>query len=160
VPQRDANVDVTRRIAADPTSAVLLLAAPAAAEFWPGLSLADDDLEGQLRVRVTLPPAAAQVVDVANPVQAVVRAHLPQRTPTSYVMEFSFDAADLPTTSGTLTLTYAPVDVEQMNATIARLQFTVSPQFAVDGFLCALELSARTFLDRLAAAAENRSHAA
>src|SRR5436190_23941653 len=96
--QQETRIDVERRIAADPTSAVLLLAAPAAAELWPGVSLQGAAPGDHIRVEVTLPDATAALVDLHSPIAAEVRAESPQRTPTSFVMRFSFDANDVPAT--------------------------------------------------------------
>ena len=42
----------TRRIAADPTSAALLLAGPTAVELWPGAELTSSGPDDQIRVMV------------------------------------------------------------------------------------------------------------
>ena len=157
---RATDIDVQRRIAADPTSAVLLLASPAAAELWPGVRLEAVEPGEQIHVRVTLPPEAAAVAGLPEPIVAVVRAEPPQRTPTQFVVRFAFDAAEVPATNGTLTLTYAPVDDREKSATVARVVFSVAPGYVSDSFLRFLERSARTFLDNLASVAEKRSHAA
>jgi hypothetical protein len=160
-PQVDPQINVVRRIAADPTSAVLLLAAPAAAELWPGVALESVQPGDHIRLQVTLPPEAAELVGISRPITAVVRAEPPQRTPTAFVTRFSFNAPSVPATAGTLTLTYTPAEDDETSATIARVVFDVAAEpFATPAFLTALEQLARTFLDNLAAAAENRSRAA
>jgi hypothetical protein len=156
-----AEINVERRIAADPASAVLLLTSPASAELWPGVALESAEPGDHIKLRVVLPPDAAAFVGIAQPITADVRAEPPQRTPTSFVTRFSFVAPMVPNTSGTLTLTYTHADDTDGSATIARLVFAVASEpFATPEFLTALERSAKTFLDHLAAAAEERSHAA
>ena len=157
--QRDTHIDVGRRIAADPASAVLLLAAPAAAELWPGVALESAQPGDQIRLYVRVPPAAADLAGLSAGVSAVVQAEPPQRTPTAFVVRFSFSAAGVPATTGTLMLTYARGEGDETSATIARLSFAAD-QATTPGFVAALEYSARRFLDKLAAAAENRSRAA
>ena len=159
--QQDFPIDVSRRIAADPTSAVLLLAAPVAAELWPGVDLVSAEPGDHINVRVVLPADAAAHVGLSQPITADIRAEPPQRTPTSFLIRFSFDAPGVPSTTGTLTLTYAAADEAEASATVARLAFSVSAEpFATPELLAVLEESARTFLANLAAAAEDRSRAA
>jgi hypothetical protein len=159
--QQNRPIDISRRIAADPASAVLLLAAPAAAGLWPGVELESAQPGDHINVHVTLPADAAALVGIPQPIAAAIRAEPPQRTPTSFLMRFSFTAAGVPDTTGTLTLTYAAAEEGEASATVARLTFAVSAEpFATPEFLGMLEASARTFLDNLAAAAEDRSRAA
>jgi hypothetical protein len=153
-------IDVERRIAADPTSAVLLLAAPIAAELWPGATVQAAEPGDRIRLRVEL-PTAPDVAGQDDPVTAVVQADPPVRTPTAFVIHFSFGAAGLPIVDGDLTLAYASTDGDDVSATIARLVFTASDDTELPaGFPRLLEQSARRFLDNLATAAENRSRAA
>jgi hypothetical protein len=160
VPQQQARIDVERRIAADPTSAVLLLAAPSAAELWPGVTLDSVQPGDHIRLRVLLPDSAAAMAGVTQPFDAVVRAEPPQRTPTTFVTRFVFSAPAVPTTEGTLTLSYTPADGDT-NATLARLTFTVAgASLASTDFLTVLERAAVVFLNNLASAAEERSRAA
>ncbi|MFL6238810.1 MAG: hypothetical protein ACJ735_04850 [Actinomycetes bacterium] len=158
--ERDAQVSVERRMAADPASAVLLLAAPSAAELWPGVALTAAEPGDHIEVTVTLPGEAARQAGLPPNVAALVRAAPPQRTPTSFVLRFSFVADGVPPTTGTLTLTYAPGGDEQASATMARLVFTVAARFVTPPFVRALEHSAQRFLDNMATLAEARSHAA
>ena len=160
MPQRTrAQVNVSRRIAADPTSAVLLLAAPAAAELWPGVTLAGTEPGEHITVDVSLPDAASQI-GIEGPIHAQISAELPVRTPTSFVIRFAFTADSVPATTGTLTLEYARGDDEDV-ATDAQLSFTVAAEpFATPAFLDLLHDLATTFLDNLAGVAEERSRAA
>ena len=154
-------INVERRIDADPASAVLLLAAPAAAELWPDVELEAAEPGDHIKLRIALPPNAAELVGITAPITAEVRAEPPQRTPTAFVMRFAFSAPMVPMTRGTLTLTYAHADDSEANTTVARLMFSVAADpFATPTFLTMLERSARTFLDNLAATAEERSRAA
>jgi hypothetical protein len=154
-------IQVTRRVSADPTSAVLLLAAPGAAELWPGVTLETAAAGEQIDVRVVLPSEAAEQAGLPQPIQASIRSEAPVRTPTSYVIRFSFDASAVPSTDGTLTLTYARTDDDEGTATDADLVFSVADEpFATREFLCVLEDLARVFLANLATAAEERSRAA
>ena len=124
---------MTRRISADPTSAVLLLASPT---------------------------AVVDLLGVKQPSEPVIRTEAPVRTPTSFVIRFSFEAAPLPATDGTLTLTHASTDGAD-SATDARLRLAVAPgSFVDDPSVAVLHDLAGTFLDNLAAAAEQRSRAA
>lgn len=141
---------VTRRIAADPTSTALLLAAPTAFELWPGVRRIAD-VSGRVVVETDLTPERA--------VAASVRALPPQRTPTSYVTRFEWAGPGLPATSGELTLGYAPTGTGELGT---------HASLVLDS--CGLESSAldeRTladmaegFLANLARAAELRNRAA
>jgi hypothetical protein len=128
---QERTIDVTRRISADPTSAVLLLAAPA---------------------------AIADLVGIDRPIEAVIRTEPPVRTPTSFLIRFSSVAESVPGTDGTLTLTYASTE-DDGGATDAQLSLSVAPG-ADERFVAVLHDLAGTFLDNLAAAAEQRSRAA
>jgi hypothetical protein len=126
-----ATIHLTRRIDADPTSAALLLAADAGA-----------------------------LLGTDQPIDAVVRAEPPVRTPTSFVIRFSVVAGDLPPTDGTLRLSYASAD-DDGSATDADLRFTIEPgPLGQERSTGGLHDLARTFLANLAAAAEQRSRAA
>jgi hypothetical protein len=127
----DSTIHMTRRINADPTSAALLLASDAG------------DLLGGDR-----------------PIDAVIRAAPPVRTPTAFVIRLSFVARDVPPNEGTLTLTYASTD-DGGAATHADLRFTIPPgQSAEKPVVGVLTGLAGRFLDNLAAAAQQRSFAA
>lgn len=156
----DAQIYLRQRIAADPTSPVLLLAAPSAAEMWPGLTLTSTAVDEQLRVAVRLPAdvAAAGALPVA--LTGVVHAAPPRRTPTAYVLHFTFDATGLASTSGTLTLSYEPGESEHVTETMAHLAFGLPAPFATARSSAAISSAARRFLATLAAAAEARSRAA
>jgi hypothetical protein len=154
-------VDVVRRIGADPTSAVLLLVAPTAAEWWPGVELESVQPGDHIKVQLTLPPEVAEAVGDPQTIAGVVRAEAPQRTPTSFVTRFTFSASTIPTTQGVLTLTYSAAEGGETNATIARLTFSVATEpFVQPAFVEGVARSAEEFLANFAAAAENRSRAA
>jgi hypothetical protein len=156
----DRTIDVRRRIAADPTSAVLMLASPAAAEFWPGLTLEGAEPGEHIAVSVQLPSSDGDVHRDGEPIKAVIRAEPPVRTPTSFVIRFSFVATSVPHTDGTLTLTHAPTE-DGGAATDAHLNFTVSSgPFATESLRAMLDGLASTFLNNLSVAAERRSRAA
>lgn len=141
---------VTRRIAADPTSTALLLAAPAAFELWPGVRRVAD-VGGRVVVETDL----AQERTAA----ASVRALPPKRTPTSYVSRFEWAGPGLPTTAGELTLGYAPTGDGEVGTHAA----LVLDSAGLEGSALdrrALEAMATGFLANLARAAEQRSHAA
>ncbi len=141
---------VTLRIAANPTSTALLLAAPTAVELWPGVRRIAD-VSGRVVVETDLTPDRA--------VAASVRALPPQRTPTSYVTRFDWAGPGLPATTGELTLGYAP-SADGGVGTLASLVL-VSSGFegsAVDEQT--LTQMAHTFLANLARAAERRNRAA
>jgi hypothetical protein len=155
-----ARINVERRIAADPTSAVLLLAAPIAAELWPGATVQAAEPGDRIRLLIEL-PAAPGLAESDEPVVALVQADPPLRTPTAYVIHFSFTAAELPATVGELTLAYASTEDDDVSATVAQLVLTVPDGAGVPaGFVRLIDDSARRFLDNLAAAAEHRSRAA
>lgn len=140
-----ASLRIERSIAADPTSTALLLAGPAAFDFWPGLR------------RIAAEPHAV-VAETDLPVSPVsVRAAPPRRTPTSFVTTFSFSGPGLVAATGTVTLTYAPA-AGVRPATTARLDLDLP---ALPGALYAeVHRRASGFLDNLARAAEQRSDAA
>jgi hypothetical protein len=141
---------VTRRIAADPTSTALLLAAPTAFELWPGVRRVAD-VGGRVVVETQLPTQRSTA--------ASVRALPPRRMPTCYVCRFEWSGPGLPETTAELTLAYAP-DAEGGLGTHAALVLDS------DGFdpevldTKALTVMAEGFLANLAHAAELRSHAA
>ena len=144
-------ITVDRVIAADPTSTALLLAGPTAFDLWPGVTRLGRDV-----VAASVPalvPAAAQVR---------VRALPPRRLPTSYVTRFGFSGEGLPATQGTVTLAYAMAAGVPV-ATAATLTLTYEADGApVDRarVAAAFRGMAVGFLDNLAAAAEDRVHAA
>lgn len=141
---------VSRRIAADPTSTALLLAGPTAFELWPGVRRVAE-VSGRIVVEADVLPDRTAA--------ASVRALPPRRTPTAYVSRFEWAGSGLPETRGELTLGYLPLE-DGVVATFAELVLD-SASFegsAVDP--SALELLAHGFLDNLATAAETRSRAA
>ena len=138
-----------RRIAADPTSTALLLAGPTAMDLWPGVRRVGDT-GGRVLVEAALDEAART--------SAAVRALPPQRTPTAFVTRFEWAGPDLPLTAGELTLGYAPG--AEGPATSASLVLTSTGVAASRLTACALQAMAESFLDNLAAAAEQRSSAA
>jgi hypothetical protein len=141
---------VTQRIAADPTSAALLLAGPTAFELWPGVRRVGD-VGGRMVVETDLTPQRAAA--------ASVRALPPRRTPTSYVTRFEWSGPGLPETTGELTLGYAPT----AHGEIGTHAVLVLRSYGLEGSALgvkALEAMARGFLANLARAAELRSRAA
>lgn len=143
---RHARTRVVRRIAADPTSTALLLAAPGALELWPGVRRVGE-VGGRALVETRLVPDGPAAA-------ATVRALPPRRTPTAYVTRFTWTGPGLPTTSGTLTLGYAG------GTTDAAL---VLDSAGLEGSTLdegALAQMAEEFLVNLARAAESRSRAA
>jgi hypothetical protein len=145
-------IRVTRRIAADPTSTALLLAAPTALDLWPGLRRVGT-VAG--RVLVEARPAGEDPA----PAAAAVRAYSPRRTPTAFVTRFTWSGPDLPATDGELTLGYAP-GAAGLPSTSATL--TLDSAGGTGGRLDpdTVRAMAEGFLANLAAAAESRSSAA
>jgi hypothetical protein len=141
------SIEVERIIGADPTSGVLLLAAPAAAELWPGASLVSSEPGDHTRVSVD---------ELDEPV--LVRAMPPQRTPTSFLIRFTFTVPGSAPCDGELSLTHARLDDGEPGATLARLVLNVPDN--ADLLRRTLTDGAPKFLDNLAAAAEGRSRAA
>ena len=142
---------VTRRILADPTSTALLLAAPAAVELWPGVRRVGEAGDRTL--------VETEVLPGGPPTAAAVRALPPRRTPTSYVTRFEWSGYELPLTSGTLTLAYAPA-ADGTVGTHAALQLDSEDLRGsrLDG--PGLKDLAERFLDNLGRAAESRNQAA
>lgn len=140
-----AHLRTVRRIAADPTSTALLLAAPTAFALWPGIRLVGQ-VAGRALVETDLPPDP--------PAAATVRALPPRRTPTAYVCRFAWTGPELPATTGTLTLGYAGGATD---ATLV-LESTESTSSVLDAGV--LADMAEGFLLNLAQAAESRSRAA
>src|SRR4051812_26919460 len=134
-------------MAADPTSGVLLLAGPAAAELWPGVTLTAPGEPGD-HTRVRVPGIEGDVL---------VRALPPRRTPTSYVIRFTFLAPGFSPCDGELTLAYAPGGDGDTACTHATLVMRAPEQAA--GVIERLHADAGRFLERLAEAAEDRAHA-
>lgn len=134
---------MVRRIAADPTSTALLLAAPGSVELWPGVRrVADAGGRTLVEIRVADgPPTEASVVTSA-----------PRRTPTAYVSTVEWSGPDLPRTVSTLTLAYAPTAGGTVG-THAALQLSGADA-------AALRPLAEGFLDNLRRAAERRALAA
>lgn len=151
-----AHTRVVRRIAADPTSTALLLAGRTAVELWPGVRRVGE-VGGLTLVETELPPAG-------HTTAATVRALPPERTRTSFVARFGWSGPALASTTGTLTLAYAPTaDGQLLTCAALELDSDASDSDgpgagALDpGRLRAL---AEGFLANLAAAAESRSRAA
>lgn len=150
-PPTAARTQVSRRIAADPTSTALLLAGPTAFELWPGLRRVAE-VSGRVVVEADLPQGARAVS---------VRALPPQRTPTSYLTRFEWAGPGLPATSGELRLSYAPA--EQGGAAAATHAELVLTSSGFEGTALRageLEAMARGFLANLGEAAELRNRAA
>jgi hypothetical protein len=142
---------VTRRIAADPTSTALLLAGPTAFELWPGVHRVAD-VGGRMVVET-------EVSTERPPVAASVRALPPQRTPTSYVTRFEWVGPGLPTTTGELTLAYAPNADGELGTHAALVLDSADTEGSVLDCRTLSDM-AEGFLANLARAAELRSHAA
>lgn len=141
---------LTTHIAADPTSTALLLAGPTAFDLWPGVRRVAD-VSGHTVVETDLTPERV--------VAASVRALPPKRTPTSYVTRFEWEGSGLPSTTGTLTLGYAPTADGEVG-THASLVLDSSGFDASDLAPAELAAMAEGFLRNLARAAELRSRAA
>lgn len=140
-----ASIRVSRRIAADPTSTALLLAAPAAVELWPGArQLGERD--GAVVVEAQRSEGASQVK---------VRALPPRRTPTAFVLDFDWTGDDVPDAAGRLRLAYAPTG-DGTPVTHAVLEL----EPAGDDAAARLTAGAEAFLANLARAAETRNRAA
>jgi len=142
------HIRADRRIAADPTSTALLLAAPAALELWPGLRRVGA-VDGRVLVEADLPQQR-------EPATASVRVTAPRRTPTAYVVDFAWSGPSLPETEGELTLRYAPG--EHGPATTALLDLDSAEAELLP--MAVLTALAEEFLDNLARLAESRSSAA
>lgn len=160
-------LESTRLIAADPTSAALLLAGPSAVELWPGVELERSGPDDQIRVIVDLPPA---LLPASGRAAVLVRAVSPRRTPTSFVLRFSFGLAGFPAVKGEIALQYAVTVTDDSPggrpATEAALCLEVADADGAETvipreqFVAALRELAAAFLDNLADAAEGRSRAA
>jgi len=146
-----------RRIAADPVSVALLLAAPAAAELWPGVRRLPAG-HGMVTVAAELsPPARTPVTAVAS-----LRACPPRRTSTASVLRFELDGPGLPAVSGQLTVEDQPGGLRPGAAAVLELGYVLPREGLLDARRTRrlLEVSASAFLDHLAAAAEQRADAA
>lgn len=142
-----ARTRVVRRIAADPTSTALLLAGPTAVDLWPGIRRIAET-GGRTLVETVVPPIAAATVRV-----------LPlRRTPTSYILRFEWSGHGVPSTTGTLTLAYAP-EPDGTLSTHAVLELDSAGLVDRAG-PPGLQRQAEGFLDNLAQAAEQRASAA
>jgi len=147
---RRARTRVTRRIEADPTSTVLLLAGPSAVDLWPGVRRTGEDRDRVL-VAVPAPGGAGEEVRLA------VRALPPLRTPTAYVTRFAWEGDDVAPVTARLTLAYRPTGTGTP-ATHAALELDVADDAPYGG--PALAGMAEGFLENLARAAETRNRAA
>ncbi len=145
---------VVRRIAADPTSAALLLAGPAALELWPGVRHVGAAGDRAL-VEAELPGGGNGSTTTA----AAVRARPPLRTATSYLTRFGWSGPGLPATDGSLTLSYAPCPAGSV-ATYATLVLYSTDLVGSRLDELRLRRMAVAFLANLAWAAESRSRAA
>jgi hypothetical protein len=141
-----SRIALERRIEADPSSAALLIAGPAALGWWPyveSVAGAAGDWSVHLRVPGREP--------------GTLRVHVaaPRRTPTSFVCDFTATGDGIHTVAGSLTLAYA-ANGPTGPATSARLVLHA----AADADLLLVSTMARGFLDRLASVAEGRASAA
>lgn len=142
-----------RRIAADPASTALLLAAPTALELWPGVRPV-----GRAGDRV--------LVDAVLPTRpqvtaATVSAHPPQRTPTAFLTRFAWHGPDLPRTRGSLRVSAALRAAGEVGPGTTAELLLESEDVESSGLdAAALAGMAEAFLDNLAAAAEHRNQAA
>ncbi len=126
-------ISVDRVIAADPTSAALLLAGSTAFDLWPGMTP-----------------------------RVEVHALRPQRLRAAYVTGFDVTGEGLPDTAGTVMLSYVVSDDAPV-ATAAALSLRWTPDgSAVERarMTAAFRAMADAFLANLAAVAEERSDAA
>jgi hypothetical protein len=142
-------LQLERRIAADPTSTALLLAAPTAMELWPGLRRVAE-VGGRVVVE-------ADIDDV--PAAASVRAQPPQRTPLAYLTRFEWAGPGLPAVTAELSLRYLSTASGEQE-TLAELVLDCS---GFEGTVLSegtLRDQATTFLENLALAAERRNRAA
>jgi hypothetical protein len=151
-PGTATRTQVTRRIAADPTSTALLLAGPTALELWPGLRRVAE-VSGRVVVETDIQDAARA---------ASVRALPPQRTPTAYLTRFEWAGPGLPATTGELTLTHAPAEAggDGEIGTAAELVLVSSGFEGTVLDADTLERMAHGFLANLAETAELRNRAA
>lgn len=148
-PGTATRMQVTRRIAADPTSTALLLAGPTAMELWPGVRRVAE-VSGRVVVETEIHAHAAA---------ASVRALPPKRTPTAYLTRFEWAGPGLPATTAELTLGYDSLE-DGTQATLASLELTSA---GFEGSVldpATLEQMAVAFLANLAHAAEVRNRAA
>jgi hypothetical protein len=145
-----ARIRADRRIAADPTSTALLLAGPAALDLWPGVRRVGA-VDGRVLVEAEIPEQRRSTA-------ATVLIEPPRRTPTSFVTRFEGAGPSLPTTSGELTLTYAPGD--DGPSTVADLVLDSADVDASALSQDTLQVLADAFLDNLRELAESRSTAA
>ena len=154
-------LNASRRIAADPTRAALLLAGPAALDLWPGVRRVAE-VGRRVLVETDVPTADGTEL----PVAAVVTAEPPRRTPTAFVARFSWTCSALPPVDGVLTLSYAPGG-DGVPSTTASLRLDVEPPHdtstasptAADR-TALLHAMAQGFLENLAGAVEQRRSAA
>jgi len=142
-----ARTRVVLRIAADPTSAALLLAGPAAVDLWPGVRRVGD-AGGQAFVGAPGAEPGSAALRTAGP---------PRRTPTAYVSRFEWSAPGVPPTTATLTLAYA-MSGDGLPATHAALQLDSTEGSRIDE--ARLRALAKGFLANLGRAAEQRAQAA
>jgi hypothetical protein len=145
-----ARFRAARRIAADPTSTALLLAAPAALELWPGVRRVGA-VDGRVLVEAEIPEQRLSTA-------ATVRVEPPRRTPTAFITRFEWAGPSLPRTNGELTLSYAAGS--DGPATVAELVLD-SHDLAESALSApAIQSLAESFRDNLRELAESRSRAA
>jgi hypothetical protein len=118
-------------------------------DLWPGVRRVGE-VDGRVLVEAELASTA--------PTAAMVRAHPPKRTPTSYVTTFDAVGPDVPATDGQLTLAYAPGT--HGPATMAVLTLTINGPLPEPLRPDLVDAMAEQFLANLARAAEDRSYAA
>jgi len=156
-----STVTATRIVPADPASTALLLAGPAALDFWPGV----------IRVQGVTSPVqvhASLAGDEAR--RIIIRSQPPRRTPTAYVTEFSADPDGLPTATCRLRVTRqgwlsdlgsdlaAGFDPA---AGVTAVRFELHTDIDYDALLeQEIAAAAERFLDNIAAFAESRAGAA
>lgn len=156
---RNVRVEVERRIGADPSSTALLLAGPSAVDLWPGVErIVQADGKGFVEAELRLVPPAADGKPLRT--AASITARPPKRTPTSFVTSFTWSGADLPGTTGELTLTYGPAAAGPEDATVpstdARLVLDAAGLEDSPLDADALQEMAEGFLANLATVAEER----
>jgi hypothetical protein len=111
---------LSRRISADPVSAALLLAGPAALDLAPGLSRVSDAHGHRVLAEAVLPPDPGTGFPETSTVLAV-RAAPPRRTPTSYVTDFTLSGTRVASVTGRLELTAELGAADEPPATVAHL---------------------------------------
>ena len=143
-------IAATRTVAADPASTALLLAGPAALDFWPGMRRLIEAPDGRARAAWMLGGRCVPILVGARP---------PRRTPTSFVTVFDVEADSdaLPPLTGELTLTSCGRAGALCTAARLELSSTLPVEPAA---VRELRQAGEVFLANLACAAEQHATAA